>query len=217
MNTKKINKRLIKIGVTCLIIAIILTSALYRNMKTAAQPEENIKIATFSQNLIRNTILEDRDIAIEDIPLSKAPATALRDKNSLVGKRLIVDVNKGEYAFNNKVTERGDIRIDIDDMWLMGLDVKDISNFIGVQLKAGEEYGLIYPDPLGQINVRDIVKIVSLVDNLGKEIISNGEGVPKTINIAVKNKDAMIQITRAKHEGAFFEMIKMPEGWSIEN
>lgn len=212
----KINKRLLRIGIGCIIVAIIITSYLYRNVRRAAEPEETIKLAHFSNSLMRNTILEDRDIQMLDVPISRAPSGAVRSKEDLVGKRLVIDVNKGEYAFLNKVTERGDIKVDIEDMWLIGIDVKDISNFMGVQLRAGQYYGLIYPDASGSLKVRNMVKIVALIDNVGREIYSNGEGVPKTINVAVKTEEEMLNITKVKHLAiGMFEIVRAPEGWKI--
>lgn len=213
----KVNKKLMRIGIGCIIIAMILTSYLYRNTKMAAEPETTVRIAHFNHGLLRDTILEDRHLQMLDVPQSRVPEGAITNKEQLLGKRLVIDVNKGEYAFLNKVTERGDIKVDIEDMWLIGLDVKDISNFMGVQLKAGEYYGLIYPDFTGNVEVRNMVKIVALVDNIGREIFSNGEGVPKTINVAVKTKEEMLDITRIKHAGiGMFEIIKTPEGWEFE-
>lgn len=206
-----------RIGIGCILAALILTSYLYRNIKKAAAPEETIKVAHFSQNIIKNTILEDRDIVMLEVPVSRAPDGALQSKNALVGKRLIVDANKGEYAFLNKVTERGDIKIDVEDMWVIGIDVKDISNYMGIQLKSGEYYGLIYLDINGALDIRHLVKIVSLIDNVGKEIFSNGEGVAKTINIAVETKEELLAITTAKHSGFSFEIIKAPADWKLAN
>ncbi|KAB3535631.1 hypothetical protein F8154_05735 [Alkaliphilus pronyensis] len=213
----KLNKRLLRLGVACIIAAIILTAYMYSNIKKAAEPEETIKVAHFNNNLIRNTILEDKDIIMIDVPISRTPDGALRNKEAIVGKRLVADVNKGEYAFLNKVTERGEVRLDIEDMWLIGIDIKDISNFLGVQLKAGEYYGLIYPDETGEIKVRQKVKIISLIDNVGREIFSNGEGVPKTINVAVETEEELLSITKAKHLNyGTFEIIKTPIGWEID-
>ena len=206
-----------RIGLGCIIIALLLTSYLYRNIKRAAAPEQTIKIAHFGQNIIKNTILEDRDIEMLEVPISRVPDGALQNKSTLVGKRLIVDANKGEYAFLNKVTERGDIKIDVEDMWVIGLDVKDISNFMGIQLKSGEYYGLIYQDTNGALDVRHLVKIVSLIDNVGKEIFSNGEGVAKTINIAIETKEELLAITTAKHSGFSFEIIKTPAEWGLDS
>ncbi len=213
----KINKRLIQIGVGCIILALILTAYLYRNVKRAAMPEATIKIVHFNKSIPKNTILEDRDLELLEVPVSRAPEGALSSKESLVGKRLIIDVNRWEYATGTKTTSRGDIKVDVEDMWIIGIDVKDISNYMGIQLQAGGYYGLIYDNLAGELDVRHMVKIVSLVDNVGKEIFSNGEGVAKTINVAVETKEEMLQITKFKHLGMAFEIIKTPEDWRLEN
>lgn len=214
MKNVKVNKRMLRIAMGCFIIAITFTMYLYQNIQKASEPEPTLGVVHFTQNIMRDTIINGQDVQLTFIPASKVPQGAIRDKEQLIGKRLVVDVNKGEYAFPNKVTERGDIKVDINDMWVIGIDVKDISNFMGVQLRTGEYYGLLYSDVSGQLEVRNMVKIISLIDNVGREIFSNGEGVPKTINVAVKSKEEMISITQTKHAGiSQFEIVKTPEGW----
>lgn|GEM_PF-6956115 len=213
----KINKRLIQIGTGCIIVALILTAYLYRNVKRAAMPETTLRVAHFNKSIPKNTILEDRDIELIEVPISRIPDGALSSKEALVGKRLIIDVSRGEYATETKTTARGDIKVDVEDMWIVGIDVKDISNYMGIQLQTGQYYGLIYNNLTGELDVRHMVKIVSLVDNVGKEIFGNGEGVAKTINVAVETKEEMLEITKFKHLGMTFEIIKTPEEWKLEN
>ncbi len=213
----KINKRLIQIGVGCIILALILTAYLYRNIKRAAMPEATTKVVHFNKSIPKNTILEDRDLELLEVPVSRVPERALNSKESLVGQRLIIDVNRWEYATETKTTSRGDIKVDVEDMWIIGIDVKDISNYMGIQLQSGQYYGLIYDNLTDELDVRHMVKIVSLVDNVGKEIFSNGEGVAKTINVAVETKEEMLEITKFKHLGMIFEIIKTPEDWKLQN
>ncbi len=212
----KINKRLIKIGIGCLAASLVFTGFIYNGMKKAAVPEAKETVAYFSSKLERDTIIQDRDIIMKPTPVSLIPQGAIKDKSEIEGKRLIVDVNKDEQVFEDKVTERGDIRVDVNEMWTIGIDVKDISNFIGAQLKSDEYYALIYFNPLnGETRIMNKVKVVSLVDSTAKEIIDNGENVVKTINVAVHSQEEMLEIAKAKQFGEF-EITKPPLEWEWE-
>lgn len=216
----KVNKRLIKIAAICLIVSMGLVFFAYKIMRQAAQPEARKKTVHFNADITKGTIITKNDLILKDTPVSLITENTVMSKEEINDKRLVVDANKGEMVYLNNVTERGNIRIDVDNMWIIGIDVKDISNFLGVQLKTGEEYALIHKNYIdnkytGSADIINKVKIVNMVDNTGREILENGEGVAKTINVAVNTQEEMLEIADRKEKGRF-EIAKPPKKWTFK-
>jgi hypothetical protein len=207
----KINSRMAKLAAFSLILSLIITLFLYKAVKNAAQPEPTKYIAYFDRDLAADTLLSGKEIIMKSTPLSLIPEGAIENKDIIKEKRLLTDVKKGEMVIDSKLTERGELRVDTDKMWTIGIDVKDISNFLGVQLKLGEYYGLVYKSK-SETRIMNKVMIVGIVDATGKEIISSGSSVPKTINVAIGSMEEMLEISDAKLKGVF-EIIKPPEDW----
>lgn len=209
----KINRRLLQIGIGCLIVALILTFYTFNQMKKNAQPELTESIAYFADYLPRGIVLKDSDIKMKETPLSMIPLDAIRNKDELVNRELIIDVSKDEFALLNKTTIRGEIREDVESMWEIGIEVKEISDFLGSQIKIDEYYALLFADPLtNEKYVINKVKITGLVDSTGSTIHPNSEGLPKVVIIAVETEEEMKEIASYKMQG-LFELVRPPKDW----
>lgn len=209
----KINRRLLQIGMGCLIVALILTFYTFNQMKKAAQPEPTESIAYFAEHLPRGIVLKDSDIRMKETFLSMIPLDAIKDKEMLIDRELIIDVSKDEFALLNKTTERGEIKEDVESMWEIGIEVKEISDFLGSQVKIGEYYALLFADPsTNEKYPINKVKVTGLVDSTGKTIHPNSEGVPKVVIMAVETEEEMKEIASYKMQG-LFELVRPPKGW----
>lgn len=209
----KINRRLLQIGIGCLAVALILTAYTFNQMKKNAQPEPTESIAYFSDYLTRGIILKDSDIKMKETPLSMIPLDAIKDKKMIIDRELIVDVSKDEFALINKTTVRGEIREDVESMWEIGIEVKEISDFLGSQIKIDEYYALLFADPLTNEKYPiNKVKITGLVDSTGSTIHPNSEGLPKVVIMAVNKEEEMKEIASYKMQG-LFELVRPPKDW----
>lgn len=208
----KINRRLINMALISFAIALILTAFSYSAVKKAAQPEKTERIAYFKKSLERDTIIQDSDIELRDTPVSLIPSGAVRDIKTIKDKRVTTKVMTGDFALTNNFIARGDIQIDVNEMWIIGIDIEDISNFLGVQLKEGDDYGLVFVDTENNAKVANKVKLVNIVDSTGKTITETGTALPKTINVAVNTIEEMIDIAEMKRKGNF-EIVRPEEGW----
>lgn len=208
----KINKRLINIAIVSFIIAAVLTFTAYKTVKRASEPEERMKIAYFKRDLERDLIINESDLTLRETPVSLMPRNCITNISSVVGKTLIFDVSAGDFALSNNFISRGELRVDVNEMWLISIDVDNISNFLGSQLKEGEYYALIFIDKNGEANVLNKVKLVNMVDATGKIITENGASLIKTINIAVNSNGEMIEIAKKKRAGSF-ELVRPSEEW----
>lgn len=209
----KLNRRLLQIGIGCLIVAAILTVYTFNKMKKTAQPEPTESIAYFSDYLTRGIVLKDSDIKMKETPISMIPLDAIRDKNELINRELIVDVSKDEFALLNKTTVRGEIRKDVESMWEIGIEVKEISDFLGTQIKIDEQYALLFADPVtNQKYLINKVKITGLVDSTGNAIHTKSEGLPKVVMLAVETEEEMREIASYKMQG-LFELVRPPREW----
>lgn len=182
-------------------------------MKKTAQPEPTESIAYFSDYLTRGIVLKDSDIKMKETPISMIPLDAIRDKNELINRELIVDVSKDEFALLNKTTVRGEIRKDVESMWEIGIEVKEISDFLGTQIKIDEQYALLFADPItNQKYLINKVKITGLVDSTGNAIYPKSEGLPKVVMLAVETEEEMREIASYKMQG-LFELVRPPREW----
>jgi len=209
----RINRRLLQIGTGCLIIALILTFYTFNQMKKNAQPEPTESIAYFSDYLTRGIILRDSDIKMKETPISMIPLDAIKDKKILMDRELIVDVSRDEFALVNKTTIRGETREDIEDMWEIGIEVREISDFLGSQIKIDEYYALLFANPITNEKYPiNKVKITGLVDSMGSTIHPNSEGLPKVVIMAVETEAEMKEIASYKMKG-LFELSRPPKDW----
>jgi hypothetical protein len=212
----KLNRRLLLIGVVCLFIAVVITLYTFDKMKEASQPEATESIIYFSNDLTRGTILTSADVKEKSTPISMIPDNAIRDKKEIIDRELIVDVNKDEFALLNKTTVRGEVRENIENMWEIGLEVEEISDFLGSQIKIDDYYALLFADP--NTNTKfpiNKVKVTGLIDGTGKTVYSNSESVPKVVIIAVNSEEEMNNIASYKMKGAF-ELARPPKDWNFD-
>ncbi len=214
----KINKRLIQIAILSLLIALGISTFLFSTIKKASEPEPTERIAYFKIPIEKGMVFkkEDIDKYIEMIPTPKSriPKTAVRDTSQIIDKRLTVNADAGEYVLIGKFIERGDVRVDITKLWTIGLDVKNISNYLGGNLKEGGDYLLLYISPEKAAEVISEIKIANMVDTNGRPITETGDGLIKTVNVSVQEQDTMMKIAALKDVGTF-EIVDSPEGYKV--
>jgi hypothetical protein len=208
------NRRLINIAIFSLLVAMGITYFIFHAVKKAAEPEPTELIAYFKYNIDKDTILKESDVTFISTPKSLVPKTAIKTASEVKGKRLIIKAEAGDMVLSGKLVERGDIREDVSKLWTIGLDVTNISNFLGGNLKEGGEYILLYKDTAGTVTILSDVKIANMVDSTGKLITSSGDGLIKTVNVAVKDRETMLNIAAMKNVGSF-ELVDAPEGYKI--
>lgn len=211
----RINRRLLQIATVCFIIAIVITMFMFHTVKKAAEPEATEAIAYFKYNFDKDTILKDKDIEFMQTPKSLIPDTAIKNIDEIRDKRLVIKAEAGDMILSGKLVKRGDVRVDVTKLFTIGIDMKNISNFLGGNLKEGGEYILLYITPEHETQVMSEVKIANVVDAAGRIMTENGDGVMKTVNVSVRDQETMIEIASKKDIGTF-EIIDAPEGYKVE-
>ncbi len=206
----KINKRLINIAIISLLIALTFTFLAYKTMKKSVEPEKRERIAYFKYNISKGNKIKSEDLYLKNTPVSLIPKNAIRNIDEYKNKTLIVDVTSDDFALSTNFITRGETRVDVDDMYQLGIKVDSIDNFLGTQLKEGNYYGLLYIDSTGKSGHIFKVKLVNMVDGTGKIVIESGDGVVEEINIAVETHEEMRKIAEMKRLGSF-ELVKIPE------
>jgi hypothetical protein len=184
------------------IVSVVIASVMYFFLLSLTEPEPLVEIYTYSRNIDKGTILSELDINSKDIPKSLYSYGIESSKENIVGKKLLTGVNAGEFIYTNKLTERGRIENDFDDLYIIGIDVTNISNFLGTQLKEGDTYYLLGDKEVLAAVETDIVTktdsvvetiisnvevtIISLVDSTGNVVLGNKQTPIKTVNLGVK-------------------------------
>ena len=211
----KINRRLLQSGIICLVVAAVLMGYIFLQMKRAAQPEPTEAILYFSASIPRGTVIRDTDLVLKETPVSMVPMEGIRSKEQLVGRELIVDVSRDEFALLNKTMVRGEVREAMESLWEIGVEVSDISNFLGAQIRVDEKYALLFADPVTlEKTIINLVQVTGLVDANGKLIHPNSDGLPKTLLLAVGSQEEIEEIASYKMKGSF-ELVRPPEGWAF--
>ncbi|HAS73284.1 MAG TPA: hypothetical protein DCS67_03980 [Clostridiales bacterium UBA8960] len=205
----KFNRRMKIVLLICVFLGIFATALLYNTMKSYVEPVEEVIVPVANRSLVKDTEISDTDVRMISIKSNLVPKDAIKTKAELIGKRLLDVAHEGEYFFPNRISERGVTRVVIDDMYRIGIDIENISDFLGLQLKIGDKYILYSKMPgVEPVKLGEVI-IVSLVDLSAKEVIDSEGANLKTVNVAVKTEGEMKALITAEQNRAI-EIIKPP-------
>ena len=205
----KFNRRMKIVLLICVFLGIFATALLYNTMKSYVEPVEEVIVPVANRSLVKDTEISDTDVRMISIKSNLVPKDAIKTKAELIGKRLLDVAHEGEYFFPNRISERGVTRVVIDDMYVIGIDIENISDFLGLQLKIGDKYILYSKMPgVEPVKLGEVI-IVSLVDLSAKEVIDSEGANLKTVNVAVKTEGEMKALITAEQNRAI-EIIKPP-------
>ncbi len=205
----KFNRKMKIILGVCLLIAAFSTFMLYNALKSKIEPVVEVEVPVFKHSLIQDTEITANDIMTISIKENLIPKDALLDSSQFVGKRLMDNVHSGEFIFLNRLSERGVVRLENDDMYIIGIDIENISDYMGLQLKIGDKYHLYSKFPGVDPEKLADITILTLVDVSGREVSESYDSNIKTINVAVENEEDMKKIIVAEFNRAI-EIVKPP-------
>lgn len=209
----KINRRLLQIGILCMVLSIALVFFIYSTFKKSVEPEKREKVAYFKYNIERGKVVTKDDLIMKDTPVSLIPENKVTDLSLIEGKTLITNGIANDFALSDKFIERGETNIDVKDMFQMSLKAEHISNFLGTQIKEGDFYGLLYLNQI-DFNIDRIfkIKLISMVDATGKIVTEAGASVVDSIIFAVDTEEQIKAISSYKKTGTF-ELFKPSEDY----
>lgn len=205
----KRNRKLKIIIAVCFIFAILVNYMMYNIIKLKADPEPEVSILVFKE-LEADTELTETNFRYMKVKESQVPKGIIKNIDDLIGKRLTINVHDGEFIYPDKISERGVYKIDTNNMYIIGIDVYDISDSLGIQLKIGDSYKVYSKFENQEPMVIADAVIVNLVDTNGKEVNSEVVTAIKTLNVAVKTEEEIKSIIIAESSNAI-ELVKFPE------
>jgi len=213
---QKINRRLVVIALFSFFVASVLTYFIYAEMKSVAQPEETKEILVFNRRIETGEILYSTDVTKRNFPVSLIPEGIVNDKELLIGKIASSGINKGEFVYKERITERGEVEKKHEDFWEIGIEVSSLSSFMGAQLKEGERYFLLYtPQNSTERIILNVVVLSSMIDSTGQRILTKDDSVVRTINVLVNSKEELLEISTAKLFSDF-EIVRAPARFEWE-
>lgn len=192
----QINKKLTILAVVFIIMACVINWSVYQSMAAKAKPEEKSNVVVLAKDLAAGSVLGKDDIVTVPVSASILPIGVATETKSFEGKRLLQSSHKGQFFFADMVADRGLQRIDTTKLFLIGIDVDNISNYLGCQLKPGEKY-MLFDKSAGQPLQLCTVTIDKLVDSNGKDVTGSDSPV-KTINVGVSTPQEMVVIMAKK-------------------
>lgn len=224
MKKIKITKRYLLIILISVILGTVLSIVWYSNLEKAAAPEEQISVLVFTRSLNENEILTPEKVKTVlkrvNVPKSIKPPNAITAVESLYDKTLIENAREGDYVVADMLTERGQTTFEAGDYWQVSIDVSELTNFLGLQLKRGDEYQMFFRKKMSDSltnerawgMITDEVYVVDIIDNLGNKVFEQREENIKSVILAMPDQDAYREIIRLKDD-AHFELGKAPDNY----
>jgi len=97
--------RLLFIGVLALALGAFVSFVVYKNMlaKTSANNEPGADVIVAANDLQVGSKLQDGDIRQVKVPASVLPSNYYKNKSQVLGRGVILPVQKGEYILPSKL------------------------------------------------------------------------------------------------------------------
>lgn len=197
----KINKRLIIGILTLFIIAVGISLMIYKEMDKRTVKEPTLKVVVFQNDVDPNVVLGKNDIRYVEYPKSLVPSGAILEHEDAIGKKMSIAGFSETVVLKSMLTERGEIKGQTDELWLLSLKVEDVSDFIGLQLKMNEIYYLSHLKEETYEELSSKVKVLELVDSYGNKVVGTKQEFINSIVIGVTSKEEHDLINKARMEG----------------
>lgn len=187
---KKKRKNYVIISVIGLIMVVLIILLLNdRGMGT--------KVITASCKIVKGTIIDDSNYSMmfeeKNIPQSMVTDDTVIDKNTLIGRKIIVDIEKNT-VIQNAFAEPGDYSIDtMENPVTLGLRVSDISQIACGIIRRRDRIDISVIDSQAEecIDVLRNVYVSGCYNTDGTEI-TDGEGCASYINVVVEKEDEQL-------------------------
>jgi pilus assembly protein CpaB len=97
--------RLLFIGFVALALGAFVAFVVYKNLqsKSGANNEPGVDVVLATSDVQVGAKLEDRDIRIARVPASVAPPTVYHSKSTIIGRGVILPIQKGEFVLPSKL------------------------------------------------------------------------------------------------------------------
>lgn len=200
----KINKRLIIIIAVSGLLAGALSVFLYMLMLTEVQPESQVRVPVLNTMIDKDDVILEVNISYLSINEGAITGEVIKTKSELIGKKAVQKIRAGEPIYGSDVAERGAVADPLQELYLIGVDVSNISNFLGTQLLQEGQYYILTDQ--GNIEVR----IAGLVDSTGNAVFGDKQVPIKTINFGVKTLED-VQKIRLLEMVDGIELVKFPD------
>lgn len=200
----RINRKLILIIVISGALACVFSILLFLVLRNEVQPEKQVLIPVLISQIGRDEIILEGNIRYLKINENAVPAEVIRNKESLINKKAVQKIRPGQLIYNGDIAERGEVTKELGKLYIVGIDVSNISNFLGTQLLQEGEYFIV----TDQENVR--VVIAGLIDSTGNAVFGDKQAPIKTINLGVKTLED-VKLLRKLESLDYIELVKFPD------
>ncbi len=200
----KINKRLAIIFGLSGAVAVVLSGILYYILLTEADPVKQIGLPVLTVQLEKDAVIQEGNIKVQKFNADTVPTGVIRDKNQIVGKQLSVKLHPGEFIFSSDIAERGEVSEPLKKLYIIGVDVNNISNFLGTQLEIEGVYYVLTENE----NIE--VSVAGLIDSTGNAVFGEHQVQIETVNLGVKTMKEL-KLLKQLELAEGIELIKYPD------
>lgn len=200
----RINRRLVMIIVVSGTLAAILSGLLYYVLATESNPVKQVQVPILSVQLEKDSVIQEGNIKLASFNASTVPSGVIMDRQQLIGKKLSDRVYAGSFIFGTEIAERGDVAEPLKGLFIIGIDVNNISNFLGTQLEIEGTYYVL--NATGNVEV----KVAGIVDTAGNSVFGDRQVPIKTVNLGVKSLEE-VKLLKALEAADGIELIKYPD------
>ncbi|GAA0782089.1 Flp pilus assembly protein CpaB [Hathewaya limosa] len=146
---KNLFKNRTVVGLSAIILSLIIcfgVTPLYNNAL-----QSKVKVVRISKDITKGEIISPDKIEIVEIGGYNLPKEVIKDKQNVVGKYAIADLNKGDYILNNKVSnsplEENKYLYNLDgNSQAISITIKSFAAGLSGKLQTGDVISIIASD-----------------------------------------------------------------------
>jgi pilus assembly protein CpaB len=202
--------RLLLIGFVALALGAFVAFVVYKNLqsRTGANNEPGVDVVLATTDVQVGAKLEDRDVRIARIPASVAPPNAYHSKSTIIGRGVILPIQRGEFVLPSKLAaENGGSGLPSlipPGMRAMSVRVNEVVAVAGFVVPGTRVDVLLTGNPAGssESQTNTVLENV-LVIAAGQKLERNAAGEPQStpvITLLVSPDDAQ-RLTLASSQG----------------
>lgn len=185
-------------------MAALLSGILYYVLVNESSPVKQVQVPVLSIQLEKDSIIQEGNVKLASFNANSLPSGVITERQQLIGKKVSSRVHAGSYVFNSEISERGEVAEPLKGLYIIGIDVNNISNFLGTQLEIEGTYYVL--TDIGNVEV----KVASLVDTAGNAVFGDRQVPIKTVNLGVENLDE-VRLLKVLETADGIELIKYPD------
>lgn len=204
MKITEVFKNRTVLGIICIVLAVVICFVVSPIISKTSS--KTVSIVKADKEIKAGDEITKDMVTEVSMSIANQPSNVIKDENEVIGKYASMDMTKGDYVLQNKISESPYI----ENTYLAGLDgtnraisvsLKSFANGMSGKLKSGDIVSIIAPDynKSGLTVVPSelqYVEVIAATTESGREVDEEAEededNLPSTVTLLVSEKQAVI-------------------------